>query len=131
MNAPYLYFTIAFFALGGICLVAAVVMFFNFRIPMLIKDMRGSLEKKQIGEIRNKNAMSQHQRNKINVFEELEKNAKVKKPQESIRLRSRATAVEQTREESGTSVLVQPARQVNPNFIIEKNIVFVSTNEVI
>ncbi len=129
MRAEYLYFMIVCFVLAAVCFVAAIGMFFGFHIPILIKDMHGSLEKKQIDEIRNKNALNQHQRNKVNVFEELEKNAKLKKETSgSIRLKNRA---QMNQPQDGTSVLPAQRRSNNPNFVIEKSIVFVSTDEVI
>lgn len=130
MNVTYLYFIIICFVLAAISLVAAIAMFFGFHVPMLFKDMHGVLEQKQINEIRNKNALSQHQRNKVNVFEELEKNAKLKRDTGSVRL-NRKTQTATQRQQEGTDVLPSQSRGINPNFVIEKNIVFVSTDEVI
>lgn len=130
-----------FFIIGIICAVfavcffaAAVAMFFGFKIPTLVKDMRGTLEQKQIEEIRSKNSSAIRQRRKVNVFEELERNAKVKRgTTQSLGLNPSTYTRRKNNPslESGTSVLNRSNKNINPNFVIEKNIVVVSTNEVI
>lgn len=117
-------------------LVASITMFFKFDVRTLWKDSRGTLERKQIEEIRSKNSSAASRKGKVNVFEDLEKNAKVKKSNTQS-LRTQNTAASQTAAtqssgyDSGTMVLQSPSKPVNPDFIIEKNIMFVSTSEVI
>lgn len=117
--------------LAGGFLIATIAMFFGFNIPALRKDMSGSLEQKQIEEIRKNSSAAANQRGKVNVFEELEKKAKVKK-NNTHSLNAGPTTGFPTHpgSDTGTSVLSGGSKSVNPDFIIEKNIMFVSTNEV-
>lgn len=117
--------------LAGGFLIATVAMFFGFNIPALRKDMSGSLEQKQIEEIRKNSSAAASQRGKVNVFEELEKKAKVKKNNtHSLNVGPTTGFPTQPSSDTGTSVLSSGSKSVNPDFIIEKNIMFVSTNEV-
>lgn len=117
--------------IASIFFIASIAVFFGFSIPTLLKDQRGSLEQKQIEEIRIKSSAAANQRGKVNVFEELEKKAKVKK-NNTHSLNVGPTTAPKKAEPSnpGTTVLQSNAKPVNPDFIIEKNIMFVSTNEV-
>lgn len=109
--------------------IASLAMFFGFRIPTLWKDSKGTLEQKQIDEIRAMRSNNANRRGKVNVFEELEKQAKPRKTgSQSIKFETNAVNTEQN---SGTVVLKKTAKAINPNFIIEKDITFVSTSEVI
>lgn len=125
------------FIMGIVCavfaggfLIATITMFFGFNIPALKKDMSGSLEQKQIEEIRKNSSAASSNRGKVNVFEELEKKAKVKKNNtHSLNVGTTGSST-QLSVDTGTSVLSSSAKPVNPNFIIEKNIMYVSTNEV-
>ena len=122
---------IVFAVLAGGFLIATVSMFFGFNIPALRKDVSGSLEQKQIEEIRKNSSVAANQRSKVNVFEELEKKAKVKKNNtHSLNVGPTTDFPQRTGSDTGTSVLSSGVQSVNPNFIIEKNIMFVSTNEV-
>ena len=117
--------------LAGGFLIATIAMFFGFNIPALRKDMSGSLEQKQIEEIRKNSSAAANQRGKVNVFEELEKKAKVKKNNtHSLNVGPTTGFSTQPSSDTGTSVLSSGSKSVNPDFIIEKNIMFVSTNEV-
>lgn len=134
MQEILFYVGIACAILAGIFLIASIVMFFNFRIPVLWKDSKGTLEQKQIEEIRGKNSNLANRRNKVNVFEELEKKAKVRKNNtQSLNLGSTGSLGTQpsNAEEQGTMVLQSSSKVVNSNFVIEKNMMFVSTSEVI
>lgn len=115
--------------LAGASLVASVAMFFVFKVPTLWKDWNGTLEQKQIEEIRQKSSAAASNRSKVNVFEELEKKAKVKKPN-THSLNVGPTTAPNQKENAGTSLL-QNNGVVNPDFVVEKNIMFVSTDEVI
>lgn len=127
---------IVFAILGGAFLIASVTMFFGLDIPALLKNSSGKLEQRQIEEIR-RNSRAIRQRGKVNVFEDLEKHAKVRRSNTSSLVlgttsdKPSAAFSSPIPADSGTTVLSQGARAANPNFIIEKNIVFVSTNEVI
>lgn len=114
--------------LAGAFLISTVSMFFGFNIPELRKETSGALEQKQIEEIRKNNSAAASKRGKVNVFEDLEKKAKVKKTNTHS---LNAEVSIQKNIDVGTSVLSDTSASVNPNFIIEKNIMFVSTNEVI
>lgn len=123
---------IVFAVLAGISLVAAVSLFFGLKIPDLIKDMNGTLEQKQIEEIRSKNSSEAQRRGKVNVFEELEKKAKVKKNNTQSLNVGDTTSTRKgllKSDNQGTTVLRNKVSVANPEFIIEKNIVFVSSRE--
>lgn len=123
------------FYIGIICgvlaagfLIAALVMFFGFNVPSLWKDLNGAMAQKRIEEIRLQNSAAAVQRGKVNVFEELEKKAKVKKANTfSLNVSTTTSSLA----DPGTSILENSAKAVNPDFVIEKDIMFVSTNEVI
>ena len=122
---------IIFAVIAGSLLIATIAMFFGFNIPALRKEASGSLEQKQIEEIRKNSSAAANQRGRINVFEELEKKAKVKRNNAySLNAATAAGLSSQRHADAGTSVLVDESISVNSNFIIEKNIMFVSTNEV-
>ena len=135
----------ALFYIGIICavlavtfLITSVTMFFKFDVRTLWKDSRGTLQRKQIEEIRSKNSSAAGRKGKVNVFEDLEKNAKLKKGNtqslKSNPANQQMAASSQTQStgyDSGTMVLQNSSKAVNPDFIIEKNIMFVSTSEVI
>ena len=92
------------------------------------------MEQKQIEEIRSKNSSASGQRVKINVFEELEKKAKVKRNNTHSLNIGPTTAPKMNLEVNsspGNTVLTNTSKQINSEFIIEKNIMFVSTDEVI
>ena len=123
---------------GGL-LITSVAMFFGFQIPALYKEVNGGLQQRQIEEIRLKNSSAARQRGKVNVFEELERKAGDRRSNTgslnilttgSLAARdNRAARVVES--DPGTAVLQNAAKSVNPDFIIEKNIIFVSTNEVL
>lgn len=134
MEDTLFYIGIVCAVLAGGFLITAFAMFFGFKIPSLIKDRHGTLEQKQIEEIRSKNSSIVQQRSKVNVFEELEKKAKVRKGNtQSLNLGTTSSKklTPQDFNNPGTTVLQSSSRAVNPDFIIEKNIMFVSTDEVI
>lgn len=117
--------------LAGGFLIATIAMFFGFNIPELRKDMSGSLEKKQIEEIRKNSSAATSHRGRVNVFEELEKKAKVKKNNaHSLNVGSTSDFKTQHHYDAATSVLNNGPKAINPNFVIEKNIMFVCTDEV-
>ncbi len=115
--------------------ITSVTMFIAYKIPTLWKDSHGTLEQKQIDEIRAMRRNNADSRNKINVFEDLERKAKPRKtPSQSIRIKTltdenggNQTSVNK----SETVVLKNKAKAINSDFIIEKDITFVCTNEVI
>lgn len=116
---------------GGF-LIASIAMFFSFNIPTLLKETSGALEQKQIEEIRRNSSMAARKRGRVNVFEDLEKKAKVKKNNtHSLNVGPTTGFSKSSGSDVGTSVLGGGAKSGNPDFIIEKNIMFVSTNEVI
>ena len=130
MHNVLFYIGIVCAVFAGIFLIATVSMFVGFKIPSLIKDSSGELEQKQIEEIRNKNNAAMQQRNKVNVFEELEKKAKLRKGNtQSLNLGP--TTAPRKSAPQGTTVLQRNENRANTNFVLEKNIVFVSTNEMI
>lgn len=125
-------------ALASGALIASVAMFFGFRIPELYKELNGNLQQKQIEEIRNKSLSMFRQRGKINVFEELEKKAKVKRNDTAslnIGTSARLDLVGNTQRKRtpnpGTTVLSGKVSAVDTDFVIVKNIMFVSTADVL
>ena len=135
-EAVYFYLAIISFVLAGGFLITSIILYFRLDIRKVIKNTGGALEQKQIEEIRAKNMGDAEHRGKVNVFEELEKRAKPKRSNTaSLRVgttgSSGSMAASRPAVTAGTTILQQSAKVVNPDFIIEKNIVFVNTNEVI
>lgn len=115
--------------IAGLFLIASIIIFFVLDISSLIKDKSGKLEQRQIEEIRRSKSLYS-KKSKVNVFEDLEKKAKFKRGNtQALRIKTevKPTPVVNT----DTTVLNKSIKKVNPNFIIEKNIVVVGTNEVI
>lgn len=126
MNDAYYYLALVGFVLAGISLIVTVVLFFALDISHILGERSESLGRAQVAEIRAMNLDKVQQNRKINVFEEMEKRAKIGKTVD------RAEPIpSQQPVRSGTSVLQQPVEVIDPNFIMEKNIVFVYTDEVI
>lgn len=144
------YIMIAAFALSGISLVVSVVLFFNFGIPGVIKDMRGTLEKKQIEEIRTKNTGAAQRSSAVNVFEELQQQARPRRA-DTKRIKVGATTTgnlvserlqtggappepEGTQllpdNDPGTVVLTQTGAD-SKEFTVEKRLIFVSTSDIL
>lgn len=125
-------FYITCFALSAVFLIAAVAMFFGFHIPELFKTGKSALEKKQIDDIRARQRKDSQSNQNGNIFEEMEKKARAQSAAQGIKHQT-ATFNQPVppANEGGTSLLKKKTAVVNPNFIIEKNIVFVSTDEVI
>lgn len=118
--------------LAGGFLIATIAMFFGFDVPSLRKDASGELEARQIEEIRKNSSAAASRHKGVQVFEELEKKAKVRKNNTfSLNVGPTTGTGKSAGSDTGTSVLRSNAKPVNPNFIIEKDIMFVSTNEVI
>ena len=115
--------------------IVSVTMFIAYRIPTLWKDSHGALEQKQIDEIRAMRRNNTDNKNRINVFEELERKAKPRKTSsQSIRLNTltdQDSGNQMNTNKSETVALKKKAKAINPNFIIEKDITFVCTSEVI
>lgn len=122
--------------LAGAGLVISVLLFIRFDVPTLWKDRSGQMSQKEIDKIRQS---SNNRDDQINVFEELEKKAKRRSGNTTSSLqrgtgflnrdRARNTAPSAKLEE-GTSVLTAP-KNGRPDFVIEKSIRFVSTNEIL
>lgn len=117
--------------LAGGFLIASVAMFFGFKVPSLWKDLNGAMAQQRIEEIRQQSTDAAIQRGKVNVFEELEKKAKVKKNNTYSLNISTTTSGLGNNSDPGTAVLQSSAKAINPDFVIEKDIMFVSTSEVI
>lgn len=116
---------------GGF-LIAAVAMFVGFNVPSLWKDLNGAMAQRRIEEIRLQNSAESVRRGKVNVFEELEKKAKVKKNNTySLNVSTTTSGLAQTSADPGTSILQSSSKTINPDFVIEKDIMFVSTNQVL
>lgn len=123
---------IASLVLCCIFLILSVVLFFKFRIPAVVRNLRGTLEQKQIEKIRDKSSDGANRRGSVNVFEELEQRAKPRiNNTQRIKLQTTTDSLKDKDEAAGTTVLTKPAKAINKDFIIEKNIIFVSTNEIL
>lgn len=116
---------------AAISLIATVFIFFKYNIRALSKELSGSMALQRIEEIRQQSADAAIHRGKVNVFEELEKKAKVKKTNTYSLNASTTTSGLVKGSDPGTSVLQGGAKAINPDFVIEKDIMFVCTNEVI
>lgn len=138
MSDTYFIVALISYIISGAFLITSIILFITLHIKDVIKDLNGSLEQKQIEEIRLKNNSASKLRGKVNVFEELEKKAKPRRSNTaSIKLgdstgeRAVQNQVIPNSLNPGTTLFKKSAKAVNSNFIIEKNLIFVSTNEVI
>lgn len=131
MQETLFYVGIACGVLAGGFLITSIAMFFGFKIPTLWRDLNGAMAQQRIEEIRQQSSDAAVQRGKVNVFEELEKKAKVKKANTYSLNLSTTTSGLANSSDPGTSVLQSGSKAINPDFVIEKDIMFVSTNEVI
>jgi hypothetical protein len=137
MEDVFFYLSLISYIFSGGFLITSIILFITLNIKNVIKDVNGSLEQKQIEEIRDKNYKASQLRGKVNVFEELERKAKPRKSNTSS-LQLGQTTEDKTASiapfnesiNPGTTVLQQSSRVINPNFIIEKSIMYVSTEEV-
>ena len=114
------------FALAAVFLIVSVILFFRLRVPSVIKDLRGTVEQKQIEKIE-----AARHNSAMNVFEELERKAKPRM-NNTRRIKMPGSTQEFTTEQKtpqGTSVLKR--KNENKDFVIEKNMVFVSTGDVL
>lgn len=133
MSSIYFTLTLIAFICCGIFLITSIFMFILFRIPTVVKDLRGSLEKKQIEEIRVKNTDKSARKGSVNVFEELQQKAKPRN-NNTQRIKVSDTTGSNSysnNEPEGTSVLKKSPQVINGNFRIEKNIIFVSTTDIL
>lgn len=130
MSMVYTTVSIVSFILCGMSLICAIACFFGFKIPIVFRDMKGSLEQKQIEEIRVKRSKVSSQKVAVNVFEELEKVAKPKTGNFRVNPVVTTSTVS-VGSNPGTTVLNNNSKARNKDFYIEKNIIFVSTNEII
>jgi hypothetical protein len=95
---------------------------------MILKDKQGNLEQKQIEEIRQKSSQAALQRTKVNVFEELEKKAKVKRPgTESLNVGTTTTPLGP----EGETEMLPDTPVYTGDFVIEQSVVYVGSDEVI
>ena len=131
MQETLFYVGITCGVLAGGFLITSIAMFFGFKIPTLWRDLNGAMAQQRIEEIRQQSSDAAVQRGKVNVFEELEKKAKVKKANTYSLNLSTTTSGLANSSDPGTSVLQSASKAINPDFVIEKDIMFVSTNEVI
>ena len=119
------------FALAAVFLIVSVILFFRLRVPSVIKDLRGTVEQKQIEKIRDRSSETARHNSAMNVFEELERKAKPRM-NNTRRIKMPGSTQEFTTEQKtpqGTSVLKR--KNENKDFVIEKNMVFVSTGDVL
>lgn len=122
----YNYLAIICYIMSGVFLVTSLAMFFGFSIPKIWKNTSGELGKKQIEDMKK----DKYAKDEYNVFEELEKKAKPRKSgTQNIKIKTSTYGSNETVSSDNTTFLQQSSKIINPNFIIEKNIVFVSTNE--
>lgn len=130
MSSVFFTLTLISFICCALFLITSVVLFFAFKIPAVVRDMRGSLEQKQIEEIRIKNTGAAMRKGTANIFEELEEKAKPRNNNAKVKL-SVTACTSETGDSAGTTVLHKSPMVVNKNFRIEKNIIFVSTTEML
>lgn len=131
MSSVFFTLTLISFICCALFLITSVVLFFAFKIPAVVRDMRGSLEQKQIEEIRIKNTGAAMRKGTANIFEELEEKAKPRNNNAKGVKLSVTAGTSETGESAGTTVLQKSPMVISKNFRIEKNIIFVSTTEML
>ncbi len=124
----YNYLAIICYIMCGVFLVASIAMFFGFSIPKIWKNKSGELGKKQIEDMKK----DKYAKDEYNVFEALEKKAKPRKGDtQNIKVNTTTSTMSKTASSEGTTLLQQSSKVINPTFVIEKNIIFVSTTEIL
>lgn len=113
--------------IAGAFLVTTVIMFFKFSVPSLRRDVKGVLEKRQLEEIRENGRMGTRHKESAEVFIALEKKAKLNKTPNRMNYALKPMPTQSVE----TSVLNKGGGAITPNFIVEKNIIFVSTSDVL
>lgn len=120
-----------FLGLSAVFLILSVFLFFKLSIPSVIKELRGTVGQKQINQIRDKSSEAAKRSSAMNVFEELEKKAKPRTANtKRIKMPGNTSEITAgtTEEKTGTTVL---KKKSNKDFVIEKNIIFVCTNDIL
>lgn len=97
------------FSLAGVSFCTAIFIFFKFRIVEVVQDLNGTIAKRQIELMRERNENAKNYGAGL-LDAEMAKTGKTGR--------------------TGTAVL-QSNRIINPEFVITKNIVFINTSECI
>ena len=120
-------------------LLAAIVVVFSLNIKEAIREYSGSGKSEQLAAIKKESGRGNRQNIKANIYEELEKsNAKPNgttgkndRRDFSASVTSNVPVVSQSIKESDTVLLNKNINALNPDFVIDKDIKFVCTDEVL
>lgn len=152
--------TYVFFTLAAISLITSIILFFKLRIKEVIQDLNGTLTQKQVEEMRKRSGSDQHKNYGQDILEGglndtgslgktgmtgknktgksgrtgltgrgMEKSASVEAAK-NLQVGSLSNQLNTQGASAGTTVL-QNNREINSNFVLVKNIVYINTSEFI
>lgn len=128
MNNLVFYISIIGYFLSAVCLIAGIVIFFRLNILYVIKDLNGTIEQKEIAELRKRSRTEKN--NRIKIYDPDRTGGK-----HTGRARLTKETAQQRDENIGdtgmkTSVL-QFNRVITKDFVIVTDIEYINTNETI
>lgn len=152
--------TYVFFTLAAISLITSIILFFKLRIKEVIQDLNGTLTQKQVEEMRKRSGSDQHKNYGQDILEGglndtgslgktgmtgknktgksgrtgltgrgMEKSASMEAAK-NLQVGSLNNQLNTQGASAGTTVL-QNNREINSNFVLVKNIVYINTSEFI
>lgn len=152
--------TYVFFTLAAISLITSIILFFKLRIKEVIQDLNGTLTQKQVEEMRKRSGSDQHKNYGQDILEGglndtgslgktgmtgknktgksgrtgltgrgMEKSASMEAAK-NLQVGSLSNQLNTQGASAGTTVL-QNNREINSNFVLVKNIVYINTSEFI
>ncbi|WP_147289863.1 hypothetical protein [Anaerosacchariphilus polymeriproducens] len=127
------------FVSAGIMLILSIVLFIKFKIPKVYADLSGTAAKKEIEGISEKNAQERGRSRKLSPFqyqkgktsEMVSIKGKNKNSDKGNKTVSNETEILDTRNQSSQQLKKNTDNFIAEDFIIEDDIVFIHTDEII
>lgn len=140
MSNIFFYISIAGYVLAAGCLITAVILFFRFNIPYVIKDLNGTLAQQEIAALRKRTSSEKNAR--VRLYDPDKNRGKasgrmtgktaaklVKSASETdIQARGQRLYEEVEDSEMKTSIL-QFNKVINKDFVIVTDIMYINTDE--
>lgn len=129
MNNIFLYIALAGYVLSAICLFTAVILFFKFRIPYVIKDLNGTIAEQEIGALRKRTI--QNKNNRVKMYDPDKDSARLTEKsgvREVSEAREKPALAMEEDTEMRTSILAFN-KVISRDFVITTDIVFINTEE--
>lgn len=152
--------TYVFYSLAAIDLIVSIILFFRLRIKEVIQDLNGTLTQKQIEEMRKRSGNGEHNNYGQDILEgglndtgslaktgmtgrnkagrlgktgftgNASSNSKAQEMAQNLQIGSLNNQLNMGNADVGTTVL-QNKREINSDFVLVKNIVYINTSEFI